>query len=85
MKELYIRLSPVFIAYVCLLTLLYLSRVNSDPGWLNKIALNFIIVKNLKTFIAVISYVVYVIAKAEGHNVKNGLDTKQNSALNLAG
>jgi hypothetical protein len=37
-----------------ILTLLYLSRVKGDPGWLKKITLNFIIVKNLKTCIAVL-------------------------------
>ncbi len=36
------------------LTLLYISRINSDPGWFNKIVLNFIIGKYLKTCIAVL-------------------------------
>jgi hypothetical protein len=67
-----------------LLTIHSQSRVNSDPCWLNKIALNFNIVKNLKTCIAVILYVGYIILKAEGHNANNGLDTKPNKALNLA-
>jgi hypothetical protein len=61
------------------LTLLYLSRINSDPGWLKKIA--FIVVKNLKTCIAVLLYTYiayiacYIMAKDLSQNENNGLDT----------
>jgi hypothetical protein len=43
-------------------------------------ALNFIIVKNLKTCIAVLLYFTYIMAKAQSHvNTGNGLDdTRQN-------
>jgi hypothetical protein len=48
-------------------------------------AKNYIFVKNLKTCLAVLSYVGYIMAKARGPNVNNGLDTSQNKAVDLAG
>jgi hypothetical protein len=45
---------------------------------------NFIFVKNLKTCIAVHSYINYNMSKAQSLQVKNGLDASQNKAVNLA-
>jgi hypothetical protein len=42
-------------------------------------------VKNLKTCIAVLLYVGYIMAKSQRPYVKNGLDTSQNNAENLGG
>ncbi len=41
--------------------------------------------KNLKTSIAVLYYAGYIMAKTQGYNVTNGLDTRQNKAVHLAG
>ncbi len=46
-------------------TLLYLSRVNSEPGWFKKNNPKFYFVKKLKTCIAVLLYFGYVMAKAQ--------------------
>ncbi len=48
-------------------------------------ALNFIIVTNLKTCIAVLSYVGSIMAKAKKPKVNNGHHTSQNKTVNLAG
>jgi hypothetical protein len=64
------------------LTLLYLQRGNSDPGWFKNIFNSkFYYCENLKTCIAV----GYSMAKSKRSNVTNGLDRSQNKAVNLAG
>ncbi len=39
----------------------------------------------MKTCIAVLLYIGYIVSKAQRSNVNNGLDTSQNKVLNLAG
>jgi hypothetical protein len=43
------------------------------------------IVKNLKSCIAVLLYVGYIITKAKESSVNNVLDTSQNKTVNLGG
>jgi hypothetical protein len=47
--------------------------------------LNYIIVKNLKTCIAVLLTVGYFMAKPSRPNVNSGLDTSQNKVVCVAG
>ncbi len=67
------------------LTLLYLPRVNSDPGWFKIDSSKVYCYKNLKTCQAVLLYVGYILAKTEVANVNNGHDTNPNKLVNLAG
>ncbi len=48
------------------------------------VGLYFIIVKNLKTCLAVLLYFGSIMAKAKKPNVSNGLDISQNKAADIA-
>ncbi len=67
------------------LTLLYLSRVNSDPGWFKKNSSRFYYCEKTENCIAVLLYFGYgVMAKAHKKGLMwIGLDKSQNKAVNF--
>ncbi len=67
------------------LTLLYLSKVNSDPGWFKKNCLYFIIVgKKEKLHCCSLIFWLCHGKSSKRPYVKNGLDKSENKAVNLA-